>query len=97
MQRFRPNVVIEGLDAFGEDSLGICSIAGIALERSGACERCAVTCTDHESGKRSSQPLRTLRDYRKRDNNYASGIVFGAYMAIEGSGTLSVGDKVYSV
>ena len=57
MNRFRPNVVIDGLDAFGEDLVIALHGNGVRLVRATHCERCAVTCTDQETGERSIEPL----------------------------------------
>ena len=92
MNRFRPNVVVSGLDAFAEDVLSDLRHDGLRLVRATYCERCAVTCTDQETGERSLEPLRTLRSYRHRENGYAGGVLFGAYMGVEGSATIRVGD-----
>ena len=53
-----------------------------------------MTCTDQETGERASEPLATLKSYRHRDNGYAGGVMFGAYMAVTGEGTISVGDEL---
>ena len=58
------------------------------------CERCAVTCTDQETGERAREPLATLRSYRHRENGFAGGVLFGAYMAVRGEGTLRLGDTL---
>ncbi|MDE0191020.1 MAG: MOSC domain-containing protein [Gammaproteobacteria bacterium] len=92
MNRFRPNIVIDGLDAFAEDSVSEMRHGKVRLVRATHCERCAVTCTDQETGQRSPEPLRTLRSYRHRDNGYAGGVLFGAYMGVEGNATIRVGD-----
>lgn len=94
MNRFRPNVVIEGLEAFGEDDVAALSIEGLRLVRATHCERCGVTCTDQETGERAKEPLATLRAYRHRENGYAGGVMFGAYMGVEGTATLRVGDTL---
>ena len=94
MNRFRPNIVVEGLDAFGEDDVESLSAGGLRLVRATHCERCAVTCTDQETGERAKEPLAALRSYRLRENGYAGGVMFGAYMGVEGSATLSVGDTL---
>ena len=92
MNRFRPNIVISGAPAHTEDEVEEYRSNEITLRRSGSCERCGITCTDQLTGERGLQPLRTLREYRKRANAYGSGIVFGAYLAVEGEGELRVGD-----
>ncbi len=94
MARFRPNIVIEGLDAFGEDDAAILQADDFKLVRATHCERCAVTCTDHLTGERSREPLATLKSYRHREGGYAGGVMFGSYMGIEGSGVLRVGDRL---
>ena len=94
MERFRANVVIEGLDAFGEDNVTALSGDGWRLVRATHCERCAVTCTDHLTGERSREPLATLKSYRHREGGYAGGVMFGAYMGVEGTATLTVGDTL---
>lgn len=94
MERFRPNIVIEGLDAFAEDDLTGLEGDGWRLVRATHCERCAVTCTDHLTGERSREPLATLKSYRHREGGYAGGVLFGAYMGVEGTTRLRVGDTL---
>ncbi|MEM6999761.1 MAG: MOSC domain-containing protein [Pseudomonadota bacterium] len=94
MDRFRPNVVIEGLGTFAEDTTAALEVDGLRLVRATHCERCAVTCTDQITGERNTQPLATLKSYRHREGGYAGGVMFGAYMGIEGSGTLHLGDTL---
>ena len=94
MDRFRPNVVIKGLDAFAEDSINAIEHSDLKMIRATYCERCSITCTDQETGDRGNEPLNTLKTYRHRANGYAGGVMFGAYMGIEGSTTLRVGDEL---
>ena len=94
MNRFRPNVVIDGLDAFAEDAVSDLHNDALRLVRATHCERCAVTCTDQETGERAAEPLRTLRSYRHREDGYAGGVLFGAYMGVEGRTTIRVGDTL---
>ena len=94
MERFRPNIVIEGLGVFEEDNVTNLNINGMSFVRATHCERCAVTCTDHLTGERAPEPLATLKSYRHREGGYAGGVMFGAYMGIEGSGTISIGDTL---
>lgn len=94
MNRFRPNVVVEGIDAFDEDNLSSLGTEDFKLVRATHCERCAVTCTDQETGERESEPLSTLRSYRHREGGYAGGVMFGVYMGVEGQATVKVGDTL---
>ena len=94
MNRFRPNVVVEGLDAFAEDSVMSLENGELKLIRATYCERCAITCTDQETGERNNEPINTLKTYRHREDGYAWGVMFGSYMGVEGSAMLSVGDTL---
>ncbi|MXY52064.1 MAG: MOSC domain-containing protein [Gammaproteobacteria bacterium] len=94
MNRFRPNIVVEGLGAYAEDSLATLHGPDLRLVRTTHCERCVVTCTDQETGERASEPLATLKSYRHRQNGYAGGVMFGAYMGVEGTATIHVGDRL---
>ena len=94
MNRFRPNIVIDGLEPYEEDRVVSLEGPGWRMERLTACERCAVTCTDQESGVRLREPLETLRGYRRREGGYAGGIMFGAYMRILGEGDAEVGQTL---
>ncbi len=98
MQRFRPNVVITETEAFFEDSAKHLMVGDLMLDHVTACERCAVTTFDPDpktgiSGKQK-EPLRTLSQYRRRDQGYAGGVMFGSYYAPHGSGVLRVGDAL---
>ncbi len=95
MNRFRPNIVVEGLDAFAEDNLDTLEAGDLQLMRATHCERCQVTCTDQQTGERHAEPFATLKTYRHRDNGYAGGVMFGAYMGVSGSRVLRVGDTLH--
>ncbi|MEM9405565.1 MAG: MOSC N-terminal beta barrel domain-containing protein [Acidobacteriota bacterium] len=94
MDRFRANVVVEGLHAYGEDEVTSLEGDGFRLLRATYCERCAITSTDQKTGERSKEPLATLASYRRRPNGYAGGVLFGAYMAVEGAAKIRVGDEL---
>jgi uncharacterized protein YcbX len=84
MNRFRPNVVIEGWDAFEEDYVERISITEAGCELSfrlcKPCTRCIVTTVDQRTGARRDdsphEPLDTLSLYR-RSERMDGGIVFG--------------------
>lgn len=94
MNRFRPNLVVDGCDAFAEDSWTRFRIGAIAFRAGGPCGRCVVTTTDQDTAERGKEPLRTLATYR-RDAEEPTEVNFGQNLFIEShAGTLRVGDPV---
>lgn len=95
MDRFRANIVLEGLDAYEENQAERLSNDEVELLYVTDCERCIMTTTDQETGERpTKEPLKTLSHYRKREDKYASGVVFGAYMTVGTEGRLRKGDRL---
>jgi len=90
MNRFRPNIVIDGADAYEEDTWTRVEVAGVLLELAKQCPRCVTTTVDQATGARSDEPLRTLATYRKVGSN----VMFGQNVAHHRPGRLSVGDDV---
>lgn len=93
MDRFRPNIVIEGwAEPHTEDRAGRITIGDAVLGFTKLAIRCAVTTIDQSAGLRDGpEPLRTLAAYRRIPDQ---GIAFGAKFAVLRTGTLSVGDPV---
>ena len=90
MNRFRPNVVVEGCPAFTEDTWKRIRIGGVTLHLVKPCERCVVTTVDQATGVQSKEPLATLATYRR----WGEGVIFGQNAVHQGVGTLSVGETV---
>jgi len=92
MNRFRPNVVIEGLDAYDEDHVDTLTLGELALRMVKPCTRCQVTTTDQETAAVGREPLPTLAAYRYDER--LAGVVFGMNAIVaSGSGTtLAVDD-----
>jgi uncharacterized protein len=91
MNRFRPNVVLQGCEAHDEDRWRIVRIGGMEFRAGGDCGRCIVTTTDQTTGERGPEPLLTLGKYRRDDRG---AIIFGQYWMHRGTGTIRVGDPV---
>lgn len=90
MDRFRPNLVVDGVEAYAEDRWRRIRVGGVELDVVKPCARCVVTTTDQRTGERGREPLRTLATYRRRE-----GHVWFAWNAIHrGQGELRVGDAV---
>jgi uncharacterized protein len=92
MNRFRPNLVLEGLDPYDEDHLDTVAAGGVTLKLVKPCTRCEITTTDQDTARRNLEPLRTLATYRH--DARLEGVTFGMNaVVVEGAGaTIGVGD-----
>ena len=86
MERFRPNLVLDGLPPFGEDGLHDIVSDGVRLRCVKPCVRCVVTTTDQRTGIRAGEePITTLKSYRW--NAVLRGVAFGQnVIVLEGAG-----------
>ncbi|MFI1421237.1 MOSC domain-containing protein [Streptomyces sp. NPDC020731] len=93
MNRFRPNIVIDGWDEpHTEDRAHRIRIGDTELGYAKLAVRCAVTMVDQGTGaKAGPEPLRTLAGYRRATGG---GVAYGTKYAVLRTGTLSVGDAV---
>lgn len=94
MSRFRPNVVLEGLQPYDEDRIHELVGDTLRLRLVKPCARCKITTTDQLSGEvMGDEPLKTLKAYRWSPQ--LRGILFGQnVIVIDGVGsTLSVGQS----
>jgi len=64
MNRFRPNVVVEGIDAFEEDFVDAFTDQGISLRPVKPCARCPIPSVDQATGIPGPDPLDILQTYR---------------------------------
>ncbi|RMG59741.1 MAG: MOSC domain-containing protein [Gammaproteobacteria bacterium] len=92
MRRFRPNLVIAGTAPHAEDEWRRIRIGDVELELVKPCSRCIVTTVDPETGERDPErePLRTLMQYRLRDNK----VYFGQNAIPRTTGRLHTGQPV---
>jgi uncharacterized protein YcbX len=94
INRFRPNLVVEGAPAYAEDSWQRFRIGEIGFHAGGPCARCVITTTNQLNAERGQEPLRTLATYR-RDPSKPSEVNFGQNLLHETkSGLLRVGDPI---
>ncbi len=91
MNRFRPNVVVEGAEPWAEDHWTTLRLPDIELANAKPCGRCVVTTTDQETGERSGkQPLKILAKFRLVDQK----MLFGINLTLTEPGTIRVGDPI---
>ena len=93
MNRFRPNLVVDGDRPFAEDDWQHFKIGDVEFVVAKPCERCVVTTTDQLSGDRhpEQEPLRTLRTFRHKPQQ---GILFGTNLMPRNEGLLKIGQSV---
>jgi uncharacterized protein len=93
MDRFRPNIVIDGVDAWEEDHIETLTIGAVALRLVKPCVRCITTTTDQHTGERiNDEPLNTLARYR--NNPDLGGVTFGVNAIVVQGGDIRVGDAI---
>ncbi|MEO7540134.1 MAG: MOSC N-terminal beta barrel domain-containing protein [Pyrinomonadaceae bacterium] len=65
MNRFRPNLVVSGSDAFAEDDWRTIRIGEAMFRSTKPCARCVITTVDQAKGEfNGKEPLKTLSTYR---------------------------------
>ena len=94
IERFRPNIVLYGVEAFDEDYARTVRVGDAVIELVRPCVRCTVPSVDPTLGEQGDEPGDTLATYR--NNEEAGGITFGVNgIVTQGVGaTLNVGDPV---
>jgi uncharacterized protein YcbX len=95
MDRFRPNLALDGLPPFGEDGIYELESGAVRLRIVKPCTRCVVTTTDQHTGERGGEePLRTLKTYRW--NAGLRGVAFGQNaVVVAGAGQRLVVGQVF--
>ena len=96
MNRFRPNLVVTGSDAFAEDGWKKIKIGETIFHVVKPCARCVITTIEQEKGLKSgAEPLKTLAKFRIPKRSIKKKILFGQNLIAEKAGEiLRVGDKV---
>ena len=94
MQRFRPNIVIAGLDAWAEDRIAAVQIGALRLRLVKPCERCIIPSLDQTSGLPGVDPTPVLK--RQRFNPTLRAVTFGENAIVDPPGqyTIRRGDAV---
>lgn len=90
MDRFRPNIVVEGCDAYAEDGWKTIKIGNVQLDCVKPCGRCVIVCIDQQTAAMEGEPLKILAEYRQQGNK----AMFGQNLTHRNSGKISLGDAV---
>ncbi|HET9487221.1 MAG TPA: MOSC N-terminal beta barrel domain-containing protein [Chryseosolibacter sp.] len=90
MNRFRPNFVFTGGNAYLEDQFRDFSIGNIRFVGVKNCARCALPTVNQDTAERGVEPLRTLTAYRKVDHK----VLFGRNLVALNEGKISVGQPL---
>ena len=93
VNRFRPNFVISGAEAYEEDHWRMLQIGDLLVECVKPCARCQVVTIDQDTGVSSKEPMKTLATYRKKQ----SKVFFGQNAIPRKGGRVHVGDEVLVV
>ncbi|MBC7382662.1 MAG: MOSC domain-containing protein [Bacteroidia bacterium] len=91
MDRFRPNLVFTGGDAFEEDSYDEFYIGSQQFKAAKPCARCTVITVNQQTGAMGKEPLTTLATYRAKNNK----IYFGQNLLQTGNGIVKIGDQIH--
>lgn len=90
MNRFRPNIVFTGGEAYAEDKLAHFTINHIHFHGVKLCIRCPIPGIDQDTGISGKEPLKTLANYRRKANN----VYFGQNLVHTGQGVIRLGDEL---
>lgn len=90
MNRFRPNLVVDGVAPFAEDGWARIEIGGVAFDVVKPCARCTVPTIDQDTAARGQEPIRTLATYRRAGTD----VYFGQNLIHRGVGELAIGAEL---
>ncbi|HEY3404323.1 MAG TPA: MOSC N-terminal beta barrel domain-containing protein [Ohtaekwangia sp.] len=90
MNRFRPNFVFTGGEAFEEDNWRNFTIGSNRFVGVKPCARCVLTTVNQDTAVKGAEPLRTLATYRNKNNK----ILFGQNLVALDHTQVQVGDRI---
>lgn len=82
MERFRPNLVLDGLEPFAEDGIGAVRIGAVTLRFVKPCTRCTVPSIDQQTGLPATDPSPALKEFRF--DRTLRGVTFGVNAVADG-------------
>lgn len=95
MDRFRPNLVFDGIDAFEEDYAASFELGATRIKPVKPCSRCQIPATDQATGLLGPDPLDILQSYRAKPE-LDGAICFGMNCIVQEGGAefLQLGQEV---
>lgn len=77
MDRFRPNIVVDGLLPHQEDELGSFELGSVKFKVAKPCARCLVVTINQQTLASGKEPLATLAKYRRVDDkvNFGANLI----------------------
>lgn len=90
MNRFRPNIVIDGCGAFAEDEWRRLRVGALEMTVAKPCSRCVMPAIDQATARRDTEINRVLASFRRRDGK----VYFGQNLLYQQMGCIAVGDTV---
>ncbi|HEY9772766.1 MAG TPA: MOSC N-terminal beta barrel domain-containing protein [Planktothrix sp.] len=90
MNRFRPNIVVDGTAPFEEDTWKCVNIGPVEFSVVKPSSRCVMTTIEQATAQRAVEPLKTLATYRR----FEKQILFGENLIHRNTGVIRVGDSL---
>ena len=90
MDRFRPNLVFSGGEAYAEDQFKQLQIGEVEFQVVKPCARCVLITVNQQTGEKGKEPLATLATYRTVNNK----VYFGQNAVALAPGIVRVGDPI---
>ncbi|MGB3773870.1 MAG: MOSC N-terminal beta barrel domain-containing protein [Leeuwenhoekiella sp.] len=92
MNRFRPNIVISGINAYQEEEFKTLKIGDCFFKMATTTKRCTLITINPDTIQKDKdqQPLRELSTYKSD----LSGVAFGIYLIPMNSGTINLDDEI---
>ena len=90
MDRFRPNMVFSGGEAYAEDQFKELQIGEVGFQVVKPCGRCVLITVNQQTAEKGKEPLATLATYRTVNNK----VYFGQNAVALTPGIVRVGDPI---
>lgn len=95
MERFRPNLVVDGETPFAEEAWTRVRIGDVEFRVEGCCDRCVMTTIDPETLVRGKEPIRTLARHRRREGKTWFGVRLVPVLDASAGDSVAVGDALH--